>query len=178
MANLGTGIQLMSVGPQNAYLDLKPEVTAFYRKTQKSTRFASEAVEDLPLQTVKFGKPVIFELPPRGDLLADMHVQVRVPAVQQLLGTDLPPLPVPVVVGEGAAVEGPPQLGATLITLEGFAGTSGTVWSVEGGKVWAYTAGGLRWTVVTHDSNLVHSTLVALAADDVRRYVTGELLAE
>lgn len=83
MAHLGTGVQIAAVGPQNAFLDLNPEVTPFYRRLQRSTRFAAEAHEHLPLQTAGFGKTAVFEVSARGDLLGDMHLQIRVPPVVQ-----------------------------------------------------------------------------------------------
>lgn len=90
-AHLGTGVQIAAVGPQNRYLDADPEVTPFYTRPKQSTPFAAEAVEELPLQTVKLGTTAVFQVPPRGDLLGDMHVQIRVPAVQLPLGS-LPPV--------------------------------------------------------------------------------------
>lgn len=95
-AHLGTGIQIAAIGPQNKYLDIDPQVTMFRKIHKQSTMFASEAMEDLPLQSVKFGSVATFEMPPRGDLLGTMHVQIEVPAIQRPLGLHIaPPLPFP-----------------------------------------------------------------------------------
>ena len=96
MAHVGTGVQMAAVGPQNKHLDLDPRVTYFYTKAPRASTFASEPLEELPLQTAGFGKTVVFEVAPRGDLLGDMHLRFHIPAVQPRLGVDLPtqsPLP-------------------------------------------------------------------------------------
>lgn len=96
MAQVGTGVQMAAIGPQNKRLDLDPDVTYFYSKTTRTSTFASEPQEELPLQTAGFGKTVVFEVPARGDLLGDMYLQFNIPAVQPLLGASVPaqsPLP-------------------------------------------------------------------------------------
>lgn len=167
MAQLGTGIQLAAVGPQNAYLDLDPQVTAFYHKAVKSTRFASEAIEELPLQKFGFGKTGIFEIPPRGDLLGDMFMQLQIPAVQSRLGLDLdlPIATLPVGVDLGAAdvaaniefagvrvtlnTEGPPVLDCRV-------GTSGD----NTMRAWECTTATHVWHLVLHGSKRLQTSAV------------------
>lgn len=157
MARLGTGIQLAAVGPQNAYLDLRPEVTPFYHKTVRSTRFASEALEDMPLQPAKFGHTAVIEIPPRGDLLGDMHLQIVVPAAQPQLGVGLPVHPFPAVLNARAVSS------STFVDvrLERFDDVQGQAYSTQDqpGEAREFELDGLRWRVVRYDSGLVHSTL-------------------
>lgn len=162
MAHLGTGVQIAAVGPQNKYLDLDPEVTAFYKKPVHSTRFASEAMEDLPLQTVGFGSTAVFEVPPRGDLLGDMHIQFRLPAVQPELGTRLAPIPLPPLVGTPVPSSGVAWL-HVVVELEGFSGVEAQhAGTLDGqGRAWVFEAGEERWEVVVYGTGHVISTLLA-----------------
>lgn len=167
MAQLGTGVQLAAIGPQNEYLDVRPEVTAFYNKATHSTRFASEAMEDLPLQTVGFGSTATFELPPRGDLLGDMHIQMHIPALQPALGSlpRLAPEDVPAVTGPqtGASSVVVPSLGVS-VALHGFAASGYAQAMADGrGTVWFFGAGAgvEQWTVCVYNTGYIVSTLAS-----------------
>lgn len=167
MAHLGTAIQLAAVGPQNEFLDLNADASHFANKITRSTRFASEDVEDLPLQTVGFGSTCVFELPPRGDLLGHMHVQFTIPALQPELGELSARRPLPALAG--------PQSAATSVTwaapsfsvaLQGFAGVTGYSQSIQGGgTAWVFVSGPERWEVAitgvaagVHVVSTVHTT--------------------
>ena len=166
MAHLGTGVQIAAVGPQNAFLDVQPEARLFEHSTVRSTRFASEYVEDLALQTVKFGSTAVFEMPPRGDLLGHMHLEFRIPAVQPLLGECAAQEP-PVMQGAAtpSATVGWPAL-QLYVVLENFSGVVGSVRSMEGGggSVWVYEFMGQRWELAIYASGYVVSTLYGGAA--------------
>jgi hypothetical protein len=170
MAQLGTGIQLAAIGPQNEFLDLNPQVTAFHHKAVKSTRFAREAIEELPLQTFGFGKTGIFEIPPSGDLLGDMFMQLHIPAVQPRLGLDLPVVAdalVPPVVLAQANVAAAIQFAGVRVTLDGSplvtceTGTQGD----NTLQVWQCTTGTHAWRIVLHGSKRVETSVAALDPD-------------
>lgn len=155
-AQLGTGIQLAAVGPQNKLLDLDPDVTMFHMPFIQSSRFASEAVEELPLQTVKFGGTAVFELLPQGDYLGDMHVQFQVPAVQHPLGLRLDPMPPPQPRSEAVAVTGASELqvGPLRVTLGG-GPRDGITYGIEGGACWRFEG----WSVALFTSGRIEATL-------------------
>lgn len=159
-AQLGTGIQLAAIGAQNKLLDLDPEVTMFHMPFIQSSRFASEAVEELPLQTVKFGGTAVFQLLPRGDYLGDMHMQIQVPAVQHPLGARLDPLPHPEPRSTAVAVTGASelQIGQLRVTLGG-GPWDGVTYSIEGGACWQFERDGYAWSVALFASGRVESTL-------------------
>lgn len=159
--HLGTAVQLAAVGPQNVFLDMNPQVTAFYTKNQRSTRFASEAQEDLPLQSASFGANVVFEVSPSGDLLGDMHIQFRIPAVQPVLGADVDLEPLPATV-EGAAQTGQVAWNGIALSLSGFENVTGQQRNMErgNGKTWVFENTAGRWEVAIYDSNRVVSCLV------------------
>lgn len=148
-ALLGTGIQLAAVGPQNKFLEsATPGASHFTHTTQRSTRFASEDSEDLPLQTAGFGSTAIFEMPPRGDLLGHMHVQFAIPALQPELGV-LTLRALPPVTGSVAPATtvswGAPSFA---VTLQGFVGATGTSQALrDGGTAWTFASGAERWEV-------------------------------
>jgi hypothetical protein len=92
---LGTALQMAAVGPQDEYLFLKPEMSYFDTASTQCSQFASEPVEDPPLQPFRLGKTNVFLVSRSSDMLGDMHLQISVPAVQPLLGTNLPPFDLP-----------------------------------------------------------------------------------
>lgn len=181
-AHLGTGVQMAAVGPQDAYLSLDPEVTAFRSTPRRSSRFAAEERETLPLQTARFGTRAIFELAHDGDMLGDMYVQVRVPAVQPELGEGLAPSDAPPTSGPGDATGPQPGLGSVSVALAGWTG-AGERRFMEGGGGYVFTfdlGGGAAWRVDMYYSGLVRSTLTgpsAATARQLRVSVAGALKA-
>jgi hypothetical protein len=139
----GAKLQLMAIGPQNAYLDQDPQVTMFSSKWEQSSRFAIEAMEDLPLRTPGFGKTAVFKVFPRGDLLGDMHLQIKVPAVQPEVGVGLSLRPMPAC-SPGTSMPttaGTISLGGVAVLLSGLPPNSpGTMHLMTGneGRVWEY----------------------------------------
>lgn len=174
MAHLGTGVQLAAVGPQNKHLDLDPSVTYFYNKALRAGTFASEPLEELPLQTAGFGKTAVFEVAPRGDLLGDMHLQFRVPAVQPLLGVNVHPQGLPdgwrtdwpdaqsfSELIEDAFVVGPAPFYVAMSSSPGDLTWSETVREMPDGQgtAWESVWGETRWEVAVHATGYVVSTL-------------------
>lgn len=163
MAHLGTGVQIAAVGPQNEYLDLKPEVGLFRNSMLRSTRFATEYAEDLPLQTVRFGSTAVFEIPPRGDLLGHMHFEFSIPAVQPRLG-EMPTRELPDLVGvptvsSGVSWDKPVPFTASLEGVPFYTGSTQDM-AAGAGKVWvADVAGDERWELAVHATGYVVSTL-------------------
>ena len=165
MAQLGTGIQLAAIGPQNAFLDIDPQVTAFHHKTVKSTRFASEAIEELPLQKFGFGKTGIFEIPPRGDLLGDMFLQLQIPAVQPRLGLDLPiAASPPAVVLLPANVAAAIEFAGVRVTLSESPLLACQVGTLGDNtlKVWQCTTSTHTWHIALHESKRLETAALAL----------------
>lgn len=165
MAHLGTGMQLLCVGPQNAYLDMQPQVTAFYRRHKRCTRHATEPCESLPLQSVGFGGTAVFDVSTGGDMLGDMHVQIQVPAVQPTLGylgpeQSLTPenLPEHTVDNWDDDMLTSVQLPHAFLTLDSFPlGLKAT--TVDGDSLFGFNSYTYAWMwyVLAYPSGLVHS---------------------
>jgi hypothetical protein len=81
-ASMGTSIQLAAIGPQNVFLDLNPEMT-FWRYTYKRhTPFARITAIELFRTGFGFGMtPARLDVPRSGDLLGDMTLELRLPAL-------------------------------------------------------------------------------------------------
>lgn len=75
--SVGTGMQLMSLGPQNYFVDLNPQVTLFKAPYAQHSPGATETFED-PFDLV-FGQPAVVEIQRRGDVLGDVFVEVTLP---------------------------------------------------------------------------------------------------
>lgn len=166
MAHLGTGIQLLSVGPQNAYLDLQSQVTAFYRRHKRCTRHATEAREKLPRQDVGFGDTAVFDVSTGGDMLGDMHVQIRVPAVQHTLGYLDPeeslPQNLPDIEGWEEQRVANAQLANATLSMSTL-GTSGQRASKPGSTLFWFSTATADWYLLAHYDGLVHSHVIAHA---------------
>lgn len=164
MAQLGTGVQLEARGPQNVYLE-SPQASLFLHDRQRSTRFAAEARDTLPLQTVQFGGQAVFELAHDGDMLGDMHLQIRVPAVQPELGEGLATVEAPGTAGE-AQPAGMPALGRVALTLVGSEAATGESRFMSDGQGYVFTydlGGGVAWRADLFYSGIVRSTLTGPA---------------
>lgn len=162
-AHLGTGIQMASVGPQNAYLDLAPQVTAFRHRHQRCTRHATEPQERRPLQEVGFGGVAVFDVSTGGDMLGDMHVQVAVPAVQPRLGhldgpDDAPLYPgLPAHDGWQQGTQPAVAPSGAYLSLQGFPAL-GLRASVPGGAtLHSFADAGMLWYVLVHPDGRVLS---------------------
>lgn len=81
-ASMGTSIQMAALGPQNVFLDLNPEMT-FWRYTYKRhTPFARITAIELFRTGFGFGMtPARLDVPRSGDLLGDLTLEVRLPAL-------------------------------------------------------------------------------------------------
>lgn len=110
-AHMGTAVQIAARGPQDALLTGPRSL--FDQRVQDCATFTEGAVEVPPLRALAFGKTAVFPLPRGRDLLGDMFLEVRLPALQEPLGTDLPPQPPP----EGAYAEAavPPPLDSVML---------------------------------------------------------------
>lgn len=84
-ASMGTSIQMVAIGPQNVFLDLNPEIT-FWRYTYKrNTPFARHTATEKFRTGFGFGMtPARLDVPRSGDLLGDMTLELRLPALLQV----------------------------------------------------------------------------------------------
>lgn len=162
-AHLGTGMQLLSVGPQNAYLDLQPQVTAFHRRHKRCTRHATEARETLPLQAAGFGGTAVFDVPAGSDMLGDMHVQIGVPAAQPQLGylgpeQDLTSANMPEHEVDDWDMLPSIQLAHASLTLDTFPlGIKATTANGDSLFVFYSYTGSWTWNLLAYSGGLVHS---------------------
>jgi hypothetical protein len=88
--NPGSGalIQLAAVGKQNTFLYGK--CSPFRKAYRRATRFA-QWTEDAPIQYDP-GKRTQLEIPKNGDILGDMYLEVRIPAITGIPADVLNPL--------------------------------------------------------------------------------------
>ena len=115
MAHLGTAVQIAARGAQDGSLTgSDPGDSWFVRHVRDSPTFGEEAVEIPPLRAAAFGKTAVFPLPRDRDMLGDMFLELRLPALQPTLGTSLPPHEPPA----GAYVEQPVSLAGDSVTLD------------------------------------------------------------
>lgn len=161
---MGTAMQLMSQGPEDAYLWMDPEVTLFADPFVPCTDSVEDTRDTLPLQTWALGRTNIFQVPVVGDMLGDVYLEVLVPAVQQVLGIDLPPWPA-VDMARARSTVSTPRVGSLAISLDRLdarpvSGT--TLIGLDGSTTWQYSWNdGVQWTVVAYASGRVESTVVS-----------------
>ena len=110
MAHLGTAVQIAARGAQDGSLTgSDPGDSWFVRHVRDSPTFGEEAVEIPPLRAAAFGKTAVFPLPRDRDMLGDMFLELRLPALQPTLGTSLPPHEPPEIAFP-SAMSGPCEL--------------------------------------------------------------------
>ena len=94
-AHLGTGVQMLSAGPQDALLVSSDADTSLFQDPfRPCSDFVEETRGTAPLRAFAFDRTNVFPLASVGDMLGDVCLEVRVPAAQTLVGTDLPLLPI------------------------------------------------------------------------------------
>jgi len=163
-ASMGTAVQMMCQGPEDAYLWIDPEVTLFADPFVPCTDSVEDTRDTLPLQTWTLGKTNIFQVPMAGDMLGDVYLEVLIPAVQQVLGTHLPPWPAVDMTGGIPCSSSGPVVGTLDIGLERLSArpVAGLTVSANGSTTWQYSwEDGVQWTVVVYDSGRVESTLIS-----------------
>jgi hypothetical protein len=75
----GSGIQLVSQGAENIYLNLNPEFSYFKAVYKRHTHFSIEAVEIPFSNDLKFDSIVSTKINKDGDLLSKIYLQVDLP---------------------------------------------------------------------------------------------------
>lgn len=172
MSQPGTGVQLEAIGPQDTHLSINPEVTYFRKPVVRSSRFASEDHEERPNQSTRFGAVTTFRIKARGELLGDVHVQFRVPAVQPALGLNVPRILAmpPVLETARPASSGDVTFAGVRVLMSGLPGSEGDVLgTVSGmrdvvGQVWTFSTVDVMWKVCIYETGHVISTLTSLTA--------------
>ena len=160
-AHLGTGLQLASKGPQDAFL-VNDEDTLFKDPFVPCSDFTEETRATPPLRAFAFGRTSVFLLPHQGDMLGDVCLEVRVPAVQASVGTDMPMLPVPdsPITSPAWAV----QVGRVAVELDRLAAqpVAGDTFVGDWWTAFRFAwPDGLVWVAVVHASGRVESTLTS-----------------
>ena len=143
-ANLGTGIQLACRGPTDAYLFECPQATYFADPFVSCTDSTEDVRETRPLQTWSLGRTNVFPVPLTGDMLGDMYLEVSVPAVQDVLGPNLPPWPDVDMTGSVACTASDLPMGMGLDKLDAQPVSGAQI----AGRAWRFTwPDGVAWTV-------------------------------
>ena len=82
----GVSVQLSATGPQDVFLTSSPEMTYWRTVHKKHTPFAIDTEPALFAYGMQFGKVARVDIPRTGDLLADIVLQLRLPALARLDG--------------------------------------------------------------------------------------------
>lgn len=77
----GTAAQVLSVGPQDTYLHVNPEITFFRQMWRRHTPFAVECFEERFPTSVRFGDVATCVLGKHGDFFGDMTLRLVLPAL-------------------------------------------------------------------------------------------------
>ena len=85
-AGQGAAVQMLARGPQNRYTDLDPQMSHWITSYKRHTNFAVETVEHVFPLGLQFGKTVRLTVPATGDLLGDLWLQLRLPALVDVDG--------------------------------------------------------------------------------------------
>jgi hypothetical protein len=77
----GTGVQLAAVGPEDAWLTIKPETTFFRKVYRKHSNFAITNEEQYFQNGFVFGKTNAVVLPLAGEAVVDAWLEIELPAL-------------------------------------------------------------------------------------------------
>ena len=77
----GALVQLLARGPQNVFLDEIPQMTFWRLQYSRHTNFAVDTVERVFPLGLRFGKTARVDLPRGGDMMGDLWVELRLPAL-------------------------------------------------------------------------------------------------
>jgi hypothetical protein len=81
---MGGGLmQLVAYGAQDIYLTGNPQITFFKVVYRRHTNFSMESIEQTFNSTTDFGKIVDCTISRNGDLVHNMYLQIKVPALDQ-----------------------------------------------------------------------------------------------
>ena len=85
---MGGGLmQLVAYGAQDIYLTGNPQITFFKVVYRRHTNFSIESIEQTFDGTFDFGRKAVCTVSRNGDLVHNMYLQVKVPALKQSQGT-------------------------------------------------------------------------------------------
>jgi len=85
---MGGGLmQLVAYGAQDIYLTGNPQITFFKVVYRRHTNFSVESIEQTFNGTADFGKRVTATISRNGDLVSNVYLQIKVPALTQSDGT-------------------------------------------------------------------------------------------
>lgn len=166
-AHMGTGVQLASKGPQDAFLvstlgDDGPGGTMFRDPFVPCSDFAEETRATLPLRSFSFGRTNVFPLPHQGDMLGDVCLEVRVPAIQAPVGTDLPMFTPPDLESAASSPATAVQDGTVFLDRLVAQPVTGIMFVGDGWTAYRFEwPDGLAWTWVAYTSGRAESTLTS-----------------
>jgi hypothetical protein len=75
-------MQLVAYGAQDVYLTGNPQITFFKVVYRRHTNFSCEVIEQSFNGTADFGRKVSVEVTRNGDLVTNMHLRVKLPALE------------------------------------------------------------------------------------------------
>ena len=86
---MGGGLmQLVAYGAQDVYLSGNPQITFFKTVYRRHTNFSMESINQTFNAPLQFGKKSNCSIARNGDLLADMYLEITLPAIKQVQTTD------------------------------------------------------------------------------------------
>ena len=86
---MGGGLmQLVAYGAQDVYLTGNPQITFFKVVYRRHTNFSIESVACTFNSTFDFGKKTSVTISRNGDLISNMYLEIKVPALDQEQGTN------------------------------------------------------------------------------------------
>ena len=76
-------LQLAAYGPQNLYLTGNPQITFFIAVYKRHTNFSIESIQQFFHGNIDFGSKVYCDIAPKGDLIHQIFLQVRLPSLNE-----------------------------------------------------------------------------------------------
>jgi hypothetical protein len=82
----GVTVQMTAMGPQDVFLTTSPDMTYWRSVHKRHTPFAIDTEPALFAYGLQFGKTARVDIPRAGDLLADLVLELKLPALTRLDG--------------------------------------------------------------------------------------------
>lgn len=79
-------LQLVTKGEEDNLFLQNPELSFFKFSFKKYVNFATELYQIVPQENADFNKKISFQIPKKGDLLSDMYLYIKLPALEKVNG--------------------------------------------------------------------------------------------